>query len=303
MLYNPLLDTFICVAKAGSFNKAAEELFISAPAVIKQVNLLENQLGIRLFSRSHRGLELTNGGRSLYKDARYMMQYSRDALERAKQAQQEKGHILRLGTSPITPPQFLLDIWPKVYEQNEHLKVQLVPFENTPENAVAILNNLGRHIDIVSGFFDEGLKEFYNQCRFVTLCREPLCCAVSRNHRLAGRERLQVEDLYGETLFLLNRHSTTIDGLRDYLRTRHKEIQVVDFPFYDIKIFNRCEAEQAVLLTIAPWKTVHPLLKILPVEWDYSISYGFWYSRTPSDIVREFLDAVQKALGLDITNS
>ena len=65
MLYNPLLDTFICVAKAGSFNKAAEELFISAPAVIKQVNLLENQLGIRLFSRSHRGLELTNGGRSL----------------------------------------------------------------------------------------------------------------------------------------------------------------------------------------------------------------------------------------------
>ena len=113
MMYNHLLDTFICVAKAGSFNKAAEELFISAPAVIKQVNLLENQLGVRLFSRSHRGLELTNGGQSLYKDAQYMMRYSSDAVERAKQAQQKKGHILRLGTSPITPPQFLLDICPR----------------------------------------------------------------------------------------------------------------------------------------------------------------------------------------------
>ena len=102
MLYNPLLDTFICVAKAGSFNKAAEELFISAPAVIKQVNLLENQLGVRLFSRSHRGLELTNGGQSLYKDAQYMMRYSSDAVERAKQAQQKKGHILRLGRKSQT---------------------------------------------------------------------------------------------------------------------------------------------------------------------------------------------------------
>ena len=38
MMYNPQLDTFICVVEAGSFSKAAEELYISAPAVIKQIN-------------------------------------------------------------------------------------------------------------------------------------------------------------------------------------------------------------------------------------------------------------------------
>lgn len=44
MMYNPQLDTFLCVAESGSFNKAAEKLYISPPAVIKQINLLEESL-------------------------------------------------------------------------------------------------------------------------------------------------------------------------------------------------------------------------------------------------------------------
>ena len=46
MMYNPQLDTFLCVVEAGSFSKAAEQLYISAPAVIKQINSLEASLGM-----------------------------------------------------------------------------------------------------------------------------------------------------------------------------------------------------------------------------------------------------------------
>ena len=70
MMYNPQLETFICVADAGSFNKAAEQLYISAPAVIKQINSLEGSLGLQLFERTHRGLSLTAAGESLYRDAK-----------------------------------------------------------------------------------------------------------------------------------------------------------------------------------------------------------------------------------------
>lgn len=66
MMYNPQLDTFICVVEAGSFSKAAEELYISAPAVIKQINSLENSLNLQLFERTHRGLIITEAGKSLY---------------------------------------------------------------------------------------------------------------------------------------------------------------------------------------------------------------------------------------------
>lgn len=68
-MYNPQLETFIQAADSGSFSKAAEKLFISQTAVTKQINLLEDNLGIKLFNRTHRGLTLTDAGKSLYSDA------------------------------------------------------------------------------------------------------------------------------------------------------------------------------------------------------------------------------------------
>ena len=73
MVYNPQIETFIKVADAGSFNKAAEELYITPTAVIKQINLLESSLNLVLFERTHRGLILTNAGKSLYQDAKYVL--------------------------------------------------------------------------------------------------------------------------------------------------------------------------------------------------------------------------------------
>ena len=50
-MYNPQIETFIKVADAGSFNKAAEELYITPTAIIKQINLLESSLDLVLFER------------------------------------------------------------------------------------------------------------------------------------------------------------------------------------------------------------------------------------------------------------
>lgn len=83
-MYNPQLETFLQAADAGSFNKAAEQLFITPTAVIKQINLLESALDVQLFHRTHRGLQLTKAGVSLYKDAKYVIQYCKDSVSRAK---------------------------------------------------------------------------------------------------------------------------------------------------------------------------------------------------------------------------
>lgn len=52
-MYSKYLTVFISVAGSGSFNKAAEKLFITPNAVMKQMNLFEQELGFRLFVRSH----------------------------------------------------------------------------------------------------------------------------------------------------------------------------------------------------------------------------------------------------------
>lgn len=292
-MYNPQLETFLRVADAGSFNKAAEEVYITATAVIKQINFLEDSLGVKLFERTHRGLILTKAGKSLYQDAKYIIQYCKDSVTRAKNAMQKDNAVIRIGTSPMTPAQLLMQIWPKIQEQCPDLKFQIVPYENTPENAREILANLGKNIDVVGGIFDETMLDL-RRCAGLELSREPFCCAVSIHHRLAAKDKLQIQDLYGENLLLIHRDwSHYVDQLRDDLWRNHPQIQIVDFDFYNTDIFNRCENSYDVLLAIPGWANVHPLLKVLPVEWDYSIPYGLLHSPQPSDSVKRFLLAVQ----------
>ncbi len=295
-MYNPQLETFLRVADAGSFNKAAEEAYITPTAVIKQINLLETSLDVKLFERTHRGLILTKAGKSLYQDAKYIIQYCKDSVTRAKNAMQEDIAVIRIGTSPMTPAQLLMQIWPQIQEQCPDLKFQIVPYENTPENAREILANLGKNIDVVGGIFDETMLDL-RRCAGLELSREPFCCAVSIHHRLAAKDKLQIQDLYGENLLLIHRDwSHYVDQLRDDLWQNHPQIQIVDFDFYNTDIFNRCENSYDVLLAIPGWANVHPLLKVIPVEWDYSIPYGLLHSPHPSESVKRFLLAAKSVI-------
>ena len=85
----------------------------------------------------------------MYQDAKYIIQYCRDSVTRAKNAMQEDENIIRIGSSPMTPAQLLMELWSRVQTLHPDIKFQIVPFENTPENAREILANLGKNIDIV----------------------------------------------------------------------------------------------------------------------------------------------------------
>lgn len=292
-MYNPQLETFIRVADAGSFNRAAEESFITPTAVIKQINSLESALEVKLFDRSHRGLTLTKAGRSLYQDAKYVIQYCRDSVTRAKNAMQEDLNVIRIGSSPMTPAQLLMGLWSKIQALYPDIKFQIVPFENTPENAREILANLGKNIDVVGGIFDDTMLHLRG-CAGLELTRGPFGCAVSVHHRLAAKNKLKITDLYGENLMLMHRGwSHYVDRLRDELWSNHPQINIVDFDFYSMDVFNRCENSNDVLLAIPGWANVHPLLKVIPVEWDHNIPYGILHSPEPSPTVQRFLDAAE----------
>ncbi|WKY46231.1 LysR family transcriptional regulator [Eubacteriaceae bacterium ES2] len=295
-MYNPQIDTFINVADAGSFNKAAEKAYISSSAVIKQINLLEDDLGIKLFDRTHRGIVLTNAGKSLYSDAKYIINYCNGTVNRAKNAMRETDNVIRIGTSPMTPPQFLIELWPQIHNYNPDLKFQFITFENTPENAKEILKNLGQNYDVVAGIFDDRLLQI-RECAGTVLAKEPLCCAVSINHPQAQKERLTISDLYGQHLHIIGRERMdSMDRLRDEIETFHSPISIIDFEFYNTDVFNQCENSNDILIAIQKWENVHPLLKIIPVDWSFSISFGLLHAREPSEKVLKFIEAIKSTI-------
>ena len=64
-----LYKVFYTVARCGSLTKAAQELYISQPAVSQSVKQLETQLGVPLFNRTHKGMELSAaGGKLIFKN-------------------------------------------------------------------------------------------------------------------------------------------------------------------------------------------------------------------------------------------
>lgn len=292
-MYNPQVKTFIIVADAGSFNKAAEQLFVSSTAIIKQMNLLEDHLEVRLFHRSHKGLSLTEAGKVFYKDAKHIIKYSENTVKRVREAERGVSDIVRIGTSPITPVDYLTSLAPKF--QAEHIQFQIIPFENNPENARQILSNLGRDIDVVMGIYDESTDKVYEKINTLTVQELPLSILMSSTDQLASKEQLEWSDLEGRRVYLLNAGwSHAIDELRKDIVAHHPNVEIVDFPFLNTAIFNQCINDGDVFVGLSIWKHIHLFLTVRPMNWNYSMNYGVLYSQEPSEPVKKFLNVVKE---------
>lgn len=291
-MYNHQLDVFICVADCGSFNKASEQLYISATAVMKQINALEQHLGIQLLERTNQGIRLTKAGESIYTDAKTMIASSVQAIERAKKLSAQKNAVLRVGTSMLNPCKVFMDLWYQTNDRFPHFKLQIVPFEDDHEGILSVIEQIGVRFDFLVGVCDSA--EWLNRCNFFQLGEYPKMVAVPFNHRLASKKQLTLPDMYGETLMMVKRgDSATNDRIRDDLTEGHPQIHIEDTPqYYDIQVFNRCAEQGNLLLNLECWKDIHPSLVTIPVDWAYTIPYGLLYSRDASDDVRAFLDAV-----------
>ena len=293
-MYNHLLDTFLAVADCGSFTKASERLYISATAIMKQMNSLEKHLGLKLVERTPNGVRLTPAGEVIYRDAKFLMDYSQKSIASARAATHTYDTTFCVGTSLLNPAKPFMDLWYRVNKDFPDYKLHLVPFEDNHEGIVSEIRQLGEKFDFLIGVCDS--RTWLSYCQFLPLGRYRKMAAVSREHRLAGKKRLEIEDLYGETLMMVRRGDSGVnDEIRNDLDRNHPQIHIEDTPqFYDLSVFNRCAEMGNVLLTIECWQEVHPGLVSIPVNWDYSIPYGLLYSLdAPEDVLR-FVKAVEQ---------
>lgn len=291
---NDLLNAFIQVIDAGSFSKAAEKLYISSTALMKQMNVLEAQIGVQLLIRTNHGIRATDAGNSFYHDAKFLMQYSEKAIVRARQAANKNPHLIRIGNSMLNPCKELLDVWNTISTTYPQFKMKIVPLDDAAASWPTVYRTIGKDFDVMVGAYEKANAS--DSFQALNLGEYRFCVAISREHPLASKERLAVTDLYGERLAMLKPGtSPLIDGLRGYLLTEHQEIQIKGVSQqYDIDLFNRCEENGAVLLTLDGWKDVHPSLVTIPVDWEYTMPYGMLYPRKPSKNVQLFVNALEE---------
>lgn len=122
-----LYRVFYTVAKCGSLTKAAEELYISQPAVSQSIKQLENQLGISLFNRTHRGMELSaQGGKLIFSKIEQALYLLNEAEDMIAQLNTSASGTIRIGASDTIFEYFLADKIVTYHEKFPAVKIELV---------------------------------------------------------------------------------------------------------------------------------------------------------------------------------
>ncbi len=192
------LRYFVAVAEAGSLTRASAELHIAQQSLSQQIRTLEAQLGARLFERSSRGVELTDAGAVLLREARPVLARAERAAEAVRRAARGEQGELRVGFLSTVANYFMPPVVRAFRER--HPGVSL----HTEDLTIAALVG-----GLREGTLDAGLSRPPLVADLATevVLREPVAAVLPEGHPLAERAELTLADLADEPWVLTPRAS------------------------------------------------------------------------------------------------
>jgi DNA-binding transcriptional LysR family regulator len=190
-VHTRLLRYFVAVAEEGNLSRAAERLYVSQPALTKQVKQLEHQLGVTLFTRSRAGMALTEAGQALAAHVPDLLAGWDRVLTDTRAAADQAARVLRVGYLASAANEATQDIIAAFTARRPGWRVDM------------------RHADwsnptagLADGDVEVALLRLpfpgQGELRFEVLLTEERCVALPAAHPLAARERIDFRDLWDE---------------------------------------------------------------------------------------------------------
>jgi DNA-binding transcriptional LysR family regulator len=182
------------VAYRGSFSAAAEELSYTQSAISQQIAALEAEAGMALLERHARGVSLTAAGQMLMGHAEGILARLEAAEASLAEIAGLRGGRLRMASFP-TAGATLMPLAIATFRAS-YPDVELTLSEGEPEEIAPRLR--AGELDLALLFEFAGETELGEGTTRVELLEDPMYLALPREHRLAGKKRLRLEDLKGE---------------------------------------------------------------------------------------------------------
>lgn len=144
-----LYKAFYTVAKCGSLTKAAEELYISQPAVSQAIKQLETQLGGTLFNRTHKGMELSEtGGKQIFPLVEQALKLFERVESKYAELKDTATGVVRICASDTVATHFLLPYIKRYHEM--YPDVNLILQNGTSSETIELLKNKKGDIGFVN---------------------------------------------------------------------------------------------------------------------------------------------------------
>ena len=187
------LRYFLAVANERNITRASEKLHIAQPSLSRQIQQLEDFLGVALFVRGSRPLELTDAGHHFQKHALQLLNQSRSLVDTTRNIGKVEAK-LTMGFVGSTLYGYLPEVARRFRRAHPHVDLSLIE--------MATLEQIRALKD---GEIDVGIGRIRHEdpnIRRIVLREEPLIAALPSDHPLAERNTLSLQELAGETIIL-----------------------------------------------------------------------------------------------------
>ena len=290
------LSYFITVAEELSFSKAALKLHTAQPSLSQQIKDLEDKIGVQLFYRTKRKVELTEEGQVFLEQARLTLAQADKAVTMARQVAAAKVQCLRIGFVPSAEIRIFPYILPRLRVTNPNLQIRthnLKPAEQ--------INELKKgELDII--FINEDFKTDTFSSQLVL--KEPLVFMLPKQHPLAEQAKISVQQLQGVilTIFMPIVSIPLFNIIKQYMDEQQIQFQKIQ------EVYALAEAVQAVhsgqSCAIVPaymqalatdQVLVRPLNPPLPC-FDVFMGYN---KHEPALGIQQFLQEIRQVFALD----
>ncbi len=195
------LESFLVLAERLSFTQAADDLFISQPALSRMISSLEQELGIRLFYRSSRSVSLTPAGRAFARECPRILDSYRSGVDAALLAQKGFRGNVELGILRDTFDSNAVKIYQRMAE--DYPKIHLHFQEHSHSDLVRAL--MAGELDAI---INTGEALAGEETESIILRRDRQCAVVPVHSPLAKMRSLRMEDLREENFVVMSRTSS-----------------------------------------------------------------------------------------------
>jgi LysR family cyn operon transcriptional activator len=189
------LRTFVAVADAGGVRRAATRVNLSQPATSRRIHALEAELGVRLFDRIGRRVQLTSEGEDLLQRSRRLLSDAEAISERARALKSGQTGVLRVGATPQLIESMMVAFLAQYQRRHPGVEIQL-----TEDGGIRLPVRLERG-DVHLATIPEGDERFDSRLLYPIY----VLAVMATDHRLRRRTVLDVVDLAGDPLLLLTR--------------------------------------------------------------------------------------------------
>jgi len=215
---NPdLLRSFLAVRKHRNFTRAAEALFLSQPAVSRQIQQLERELGVTLFDRLGKSLHLTEGGETLAAEAERVLGGLDRMVEAVRSHASPGAGRLRIGAG-TTPGLYML---PPLLGEFRRRYPSVEIHYSIAQSAHVAQQVLRNEIDI--GFVGGALNE--RELLSEPIADDEIVCFSGSKHPATGRKRIDFRSLSRETWLIRPKGSATRTLFDAWLATKRCTLQ------------------------------------------------------------------------------